>query len=163
MQCGAYACARVCVGVFVLLQIYLVYLNKRYRNVNWRAHQTMNKNSNNNKNNNHNRCICWQRRVQRCCRKPLLGVMLQGLPKKKNINTNNICKRQQLRLRLLWLPLLPLSRSISMLFSATQHDTTRRDAYQTEPKLRTCRSINYYGISHTLAQHTHTHTHTPQE
>lgn len=76
--------ACVCVGVFVLLQIYLVYLNKRYRNVNWRAHQTMNKNSNNNnKNNNHNRCICWQRRVQRCCRKSLLGVMLQGLPKKK--------------------------------------------------------------------------------
>lgn len=75
--------ACVCVGVFVLLQIYLVNLNKLYRNVNWRAHQTMNKNSNNNKNNNHNRCICWQRRVQRCCRKSLLSVMLQGLQKKK--------------------------------------------------------------------------------
>lgn len=141
-------CVRVCVcvGVFVLLKIYLVNLNKLYRNVNCRAHQTINtKNSNennNNKNTNHNRCICWQRRVQRCCRKlsnarcqALLGAMLQGLPKNinTNSNSNNICKRQQLQLRLLWLP-LPLSRSISMLFSATQHDTTRRDAYQTETK-----------------------------
>lgn len=134
----------------------------------------MNKNcneNNNNKNTNHNRYIWWQRRVQRCCRK--LSNALPGdawcdvarAPKKKkniNSNSNNICKRQQLQLRLLWLP-LPLSRSISMLISATQHDTTRRDAYQTEPKLRTCRSINYYGISHTLAQHTHTRTHTKSD
>lgn len=128
MQCGAYACARVCVGVFVLLQIYLVYLNKRYRNVNWRAHQTMNKNSNNNnKNNNHNRCICWQRRVQRCCRKSLLGVMLEGLQKKKHKHQQHLQTSTASAEAAVAAAAAAVEIDFDVVFGdATRHDATRR-------------------------------------